>query len=117
MELLTLHDLFPCGKGRRGLWRPVQERFEKDPDLVWTLFQKDIFYFAVHTLKQMFKNVNEMVIQSVTQVAQKESLNTPDRCQTYDHLLTSLEVLDVPLRNSRLMGAKAIETMHTNLYM
>lgn len=45
LELLTLHDLFPCGKagkggggGGGGVWRPVQERLAKDPDLVWTLF-------------------------------------------------------------------------------
>ena len=43
LELLTLHDLFPCGKalagqGGGGWGRPVQESLAKDPDLVWTLF-------------------------------------------------------------------------------
>ena len=42
LELLHLHDLFPCGKAGRGggwgVWRPVQESLAKDPDLVWTLF-------------------------------------------------------------------------------
>ena len=66
MELLTLHDLFPCGKaGRRRLWRLVQERLEKDPDFI----SEGKYLFCCAHIEA---NVKEMVIHSVTQAAQKK---------------------------------------------
>lgn len=72
LEFLTLHDLFPCGKaGRRGLWRPVQERLEKDPGLTCSM---DLVSGGQYLLccAHIEANVKEMVIQSVTQAAQKK---------------------------------------------
>ena len=70
---MTLHDLFPCGKaGRRGLWRLVQERLEKDPDFISE--GKYLFCYA-----HIEANVKEMVIQSVTQAAQNNNNNNNEK--------------------------------------